>query len=137
LKCDVKSHVSLYLFQLIIFKIQDVNIITKPKCENDKCQDFNNYLVADIDSLVNKLVSINIDQVHNAVINSLVDECNTIILGAASICNLLHEENVSMQTVNNCNKQKRLNKPWFNKDCSVKRKQYHRAKCYNLEGQNC
>jgi hypothetical protein len=77
---------------------EHVNIITKPKCENDKCQDFNNYLVADIDSLVNKLVSINIDQVHNAVINSLVDECNTIILGAASICNLLHEENVSMQT---------------------------------------
>ena len=90
MKCDVKSHVSLYLFQLIIFKIQDVNIITKPKCENDKCQDFNNYLVyADIDSLVSKLVSINIDQVDNAVINSLVGECNTIILGAASNCNLL------------------------------------------------
>jgi hypothetical protein len=24
---------------------EHVNIITKPKCENDKCQDFNNYLV--------------------------------------------------------------------------------------------
>jgi hypothetical protein len=76
-------------------------IITKPKWENDKCQDFNNYLVdADINSLVSKLVSINIDKVDNAVINSLVDECNTIILGAAFNCNLLHEKNMSMQTVN-------------------------------------
>ena len=47
-----------------------------------KCQDFNNYLLdADICTLVNKLVSINIDQVDNAVI-----EYNTIILGAASNC---------------------------------------------------
>lgn len=38
---------------------------------------------------------------------------------------------MSIQTVNNCNKQKRVNKSWFNKDCRVKRKQYHRAKCYN------
>ena len=46
------------------------------------------------------------DQVDNAVINSLVDECNTFILGAASkFCNLLHENNMSIQTVNNCNKQ--------------------------------
>lgn len=36
---------------------EHVNIITKPKWENDKCQDFNNYLVdADIDSLVNRLI---------------------------------------------------------------------------------
>ena len=99
---------------------EHVNIITKPKWENDKCQDFNNYLVdADINSLVSKLVSINIDKVDNAVINSLVDECNTIILGAAFNCNLLHEKNMSMQTVNNCNKQKKVNKPWVNKDCSV------------------
>jgi hypothetical protein len=55
--------------------------------------------------VTNKLVSINIDQVDNAVINSLVEECNTIILGAASNCNLLHENNMSIQTVNNCNKQ--------------------------------
>ena len=109
---------------------EHVNIITKPKWENDKCQDFNNFLVdADINSLVSKLVSINIDQVHNAVINSIVDECNTIILGAAFNCNLLHEKNMLIQTVNNCNKQKKVNKPWVNKDCSVKRKQYHR--CYN------
>jgi hypothetical protein len=26
---------------------------------------------------------------------------------------------MSIQTVNNCNKQKKVNKPWFNKDCSV------------------
>ena len=36
-----------------------------------------------------------------------------------------------MQTVNKCNKQKIVNQPWVNKDCSVKRKQYHRATCYN------
>ena len=83
--------------------------VTIPKWENEKGHEFNDCLNdTDIESFVDKLVAVNIDQVDNVVINSLVDECSTIILNAASKCNLLHEKNVPRKVVNDCNKGKNV-----------------------------
>ncbi|CAG2256257.1 SEC31 [Mytilus edulis] len=83
-----------------------------------------------IHSIVVKLEEIDTDLIDNIVVNSIVDECNSLILQAASKCDLLLEKKV-IRKVDNSLKKRKVKKPWFNRECAEKRKLYHRAKNYN------
>lgn len=80
----------------------------------------------DLDSLKAKLESIDIDSIDKHMIDSLVGECNTLILNAAENSGMLKEVNLSRRSYDR-NKSK-VNKPWYNKDCHQARKSYYRAK---------
>ena len=65
-------------------------MVTKCKWDNDKYHKFND----DIDeavshSIVVKLEEIDTDLIDNIIVNSIVDECNSLILQAASKCDLV------------------------------------------------
>ncbi|VDH98683.1 Hypothetical predicted protein [Mytilus galloprovincialis] len=111
--------------------IDDSSVVTKCKWENDKYHEFNDCIdEAVIHSIVVKLEEIDTDLIDNIVVNSIVDECNSLILQAASKCDLLLEKRV-IRKVDNSLKKRKVKKPWFNRECAEKRKLYHRAKNYN------
>ncbi|CAG2217111.1 unnamed protein product [Mytilus edulis] len=111
--------------------IDDSSVVTKCKWENDKYHEFNDCIdEAVIHSIVVKLEEIDTDLIDNIVVNSIVDECNSLILQAASKCDLLLEKKV-IRKVDNSLKKRKVKKPWFNRECAEKRKLYHRAKNYN------
>ena len=111
--------------------IDDSSAVTKCKWENDKYREFNDCIdEAVIHSIVVKLEEIDTDLIDNIVVNSIVDECNSLILQAASKCDLLLEKKV-IRKVDNSLKKRKVKKPWFNRECAEKRKLYHRAKNYN------
>ncbi|CAG2223949.1 unnamed protein product [Mytilus edulis] len=108
--------------------IDDSSVVTKCKWENDKYHEFNDCIdEAVIHSIVVKLEEIDTDLIDNIVVNSIVDECNSLILQAASKCDLLLEKKV-IRKVDNSLKKRKVKKPWFNRECAEKRKLYHRAK---------
>ncbi|CAG2242759.1 unnamed protein product [Mytilus edulis] len=117
----------------ILCKLIDVNkcmnsgepsTIVKAVWDSKNLQSFN-------DCLNDKLDAIDIASVSKDSINSLIEECNNIIIQAASECGMLKEKNI---VNNNCNrniKNCKVKKPWFNQECYTKRKDYHKAKSYN------
>lgn len=84
----------------------------------------------DIQTIFEKLDALESQNIDSVTVNSLIDECNNVILHAATECYLLQEKVISGTKVNT-SKMCKSNKPWFNKSCHEKRKLYHRAKCYN------
>jgi hypothetical protein len=105
--------------------------VVKPKWVNEKCELFKDCLCDDdIQTLYEKLDVLDVANVNKDVINNVIEECNDIIRIAAVNCELLSEvENRSNKR--SVNRNGKLRKPWFNKDCSIKRKLYHKAKNYN------
>ena len=102
----------------------------KSKWDNEKCQLFDNSLCDEnINTLIEKLVLLDIDTVDKVVVNNLVDECSNIIRNAAVDSELLSESVVRNRP--NVNRKCRVNKQWFNRDCYEKRKLYHRTKNLN------
>ena len=92
-----------------------------------------------MNTLIEKLVLLDIDTVDKVVVNNLVDECSNIIRNAAVDSELLSETVVRNRP--NVNRKCRVNKPWFNRDCYEKRKLYHIAKnlkwrVHNAESKN-
>jgi hypothetical protein len=65
---------------------------------------------------------VDVTTVNKDTINNLIEECNDIIIQAASASGILQEKKLSK---NNCTR-----KPWFNHECYEKRKDYHKAKNY-------
>ena len=63
---------------------------------------------------------VDVTTVNKDTINNLIEECNDIIIQAASASGILKEKKLSK---NNCTR-----KPWFNHECYEKRKDYHKAK---------
>ncbi|CAG2198691.1 unnamed protein product [Mytilus edulis] len=100
--------------------------------KEENLQSFNDCLNDEnIVCLNDKLDAIDIASVSKDSINSLIEECNNIIIQAASECGMLKEKNI---VNNNCNrniKNCKVKKPWFNQECYTKRKDYHKAKSYN------
>ncbi|CAG2212946.1 unnamed protein product [Mytilus edulis] len=90
--------------------IDDSSVVTKCKWENDKYHEFNDCIdEAVIHSIVVKLEEIDTDLIDNIVVNSIVDECNSLILQAASKCDLLLEKKVIRKVDNSLKKRKKLN----------------------------
>ena len=91
-------------------------IVCKPIWENEKCDEFINCLNdTDIQNLKVKLESIDIESVDNIVMNSLIEECYSLILQAATNCNFMHEKNIKMSKCKSNNfSNKKVEKPWFN-----------------------
>ncbi|CAG2199234.1 unnamed protein product [Mytilus edulis] len=125
----------------ILCKLIDVNkcmnsgepsTIVKAVWDSKNLQSFNDCLNDEnIVCLNDKLDAIDIASVSKDSINSLIEECNNIIIQAASECGMLKEKNI---VNNNCNrniKNCKVKKPWFNQECYTKRKDYHKAKSYN------
>ena len=82
----------------------------KSKCDNEKCQLFDNSLCDEnINTLIEKLVLLDIDTVDKVVVNNLVNECSNIIRNAAVDSELLSESVVRNRP--NVNRQCRVNKP--------------------------
>ncbi|VDI42544.1 Hypothetical predicted protein [Mytilus galloprovincialis] len=86
--------------------IDDSSVVTKCKWENDKYREFNDCIdEAVIHSIVVKLKEIDTDLIDNIVVNSIVDECNSLILQAASKCDLLLEKKVIRKVDNSLKKK--------------------------------
>ena len=60
------------------------------------------------------------------VINNVIEECNDIIRIAAVNCELLSEVKNRLNK-RGLNRNGKFRKPWFNKECSIQRKLYHKA----------
>ena len=86
---------------------------------NEKCELFKNCLCDDdIQTLYDKLDFLDVAIVNKYVTNSVIEECNDIIRIAAVNCELLSEvENRSNKR--SVNRNGKLRKPWFNKECIV------------------
>ena len=67
-----------------------------------------------------KLDNIDIANVNKDSINSLIDDCNDIIIEAASASGMLKEQrvkkNICTRKIKNC----KVAKPWFNQECYEK-----------------
>ena len=110
---------------------EDSNVILKPVWVNNNNQTFIDSLnLENIENLIDKIDAIDVVNVNKDTINNLVEECNNIIINAASESGMLKEKKVYKDCTKN-NKNCKSKKPWFNQECYEKRKDYHKAKCYN------
>ena len=81
-----------------------------------------------VGELTSKLDSVDPHNVDNFLVNSLVDDCNGIIINAAKNADMVFETVKSHSTSNKKFKVNR--KSYFDSNCHVKRKEYRRAKKY-------
>ena len=120
------------IFQNDGIDLDEPSIHVKVVWDNNKCQSFNDFLnIENIARLNDKLDNIDTVNVNKDSINSLIDDCNDIIIEAAFASGMLKEQRVKK---NNCTrniKNCKVTKPWFNQECYKKRKEYHKDKSYN------
>ncbi|CAC5395008.1 unnamed protein product [Mytilus coruscus] len=83
----------------------------------------------EIDNICEKLNVLEVENIDKSVINNLVEDCNIIIRDAADASGLFNI--ICNNSVSGSRRKNKPNKPWFNRECFVKRKEYHRAKNYN------
>ncbi|CAC5384686.1 unnamed protein product [Mytilus coruscus] len=103
------------------------SVTVKPKWDNEKYQSFvDNLNDTEIDNICEKLNVLEVENIDKSVINNLVEDCNIIIRDASGLFNIICNNSVS-----GSRRKNKPNKPWFNRECFVKRKEYHRAKNYN------
>ena len=80
--------------------LDEPSIHVKAVWDNNNCQSFNDFLnIENIARLNDKLDNIDIANVNKDSINSLIDDCNDIIIEAASASGMLKEQRVEK---NNC-----------------------------------
>ncbi|CAC5376002.1 unnamed protein product [Mytilus coruscus] len=106
------------------------NVTVKPKWDNEKYQSFvDNLNDTEIDNICEKLNVLEVENIDKSVINNLVEDCYIIIRDAADASGLFNI--ICNNSVSGSRRKNKPNKPWFNRECFVKRKEYHRAKNYN------
>jgi len=111
---------------------EEPSVLIKPVWDNNSYQSFNDSL--NLETIVNLNVKLNIvdvTTVNKDTINNLIEECNDIIIQAASASGMLKENKLSK---NNCirnNIKCKVKKTCFNHECYEKRKDYRKAKNYN------
>jgi hypothetical protein len=94
----------------------------KSKWDIEMKQDFiDNFDIRELEVLCTEM-----DNVDNEVsIDEIVSRLNDVIITAAEKSSLI------IETKPGTRKVKHDQKPWFNKECAIKRKEYHKAKCKN------
>ena len=104
----------------------DESVIIKPKWNKQKSADFVNKLNEDsIDILISKLDTLDINNVDQDIVENIVEDCNSILRAAADQSGMIK---IFKQHNSNINSNNKTQKPWFNGDCAIKRKNYHKAK---------
>lgn len=104
----------------------EVNSVQKPKWVNENRDLFVNSINAE--SLLNmeqKILNISAmepENINQLTVDSLVSDCNKLLLDAASGANMLS----TISHKKSCSKK--VKKPWFNRDCFLKRKEYFKAR---------
>ena len=109
---------------------ENVNFI-KPKWKSNNSNVFiDNLNSDDIDDLVQTLEHIDLNSINVDIVNEVVFNCNSIIKNAAEKADMFVESKVRPKPtrVNYC-------KPFFNRECYLKRKEYR--KCKNLHCRLC
>lgn len=104
--------------------------VKKCKWSNDKRESFMNDIdllsVLDLEDRLSTILSNGCENVDQIIVDSLVENCNSILLDAASKSEMVftpkRKSNVNVQ---------RVKKPWFDRDCFIKRKEYFRARNMN------
>ena len=94
----------------------------KCKWVNEKKDTFSNAIdllsVLELEHTMSDIISSECTNVDQVIVDSLVENCNKILLDAAS-------ESEMFFTYKHRNKVvKKVKKPWFNRDCFIKRKEY-------------
>ena len=96
--------------------------VKKCKWSSDKKEVFFNAIdllsVLDLEHKMAEILSNGCHNVDQVVIDSLVENCNEILLDAASNSEMVFTPKKKSYT------NKKVKKPWFNKDCLIKRKEY-------------
>jgi len=111
---------------------EEPSVLIKPVWDNNSYQSFNDSL--NLETIVNlnvKLDIVDVTTVNKNTINNLIEECNDIIIQAASASGMLKEKKLSKNNCTRNNIKCKVKKPRFNHECYEKRKDYHKAKNYN------
>ena len=111
--------------QADVFEVEE-QPTKKCKWSNEKKETFINSLdllsVLELEHKMSDILSTDCANVNQTIIDSLVENCNKILLDAASESDMFFNTKHKKATV------KKIKKPWFNRDCFIKRKEYFKAR---------